>query len=173
MHRSGIVQGSGAIKLVSSLSNLHFRISIIKGPLQWSYLHDRPCSMKPLTPIYIPMQQRDKIRRCTYTRRLLVHSVHARGYMFWYIHWIPYVYSSTVDSYVVKLILLIHMETPYNMIKVVAVPVSSRSFRGAISCSQVIHPAWHRGLVASDRTRGDHLLLWWCRWCWMDWFWCT
>jgi hypothetical protein len=70
-----------AIEFGSAFSNLHFGV----------YLHDRPWSMKPLTPRYIsPCNGEIKIRRCT-TRPAFIDS------MFWYILWIPYVYSSTVD----------------------------------------------------------------------------
>ena len=72
------------------------------------------------TEIYIPMQWRDKIRRCT-TRRSLILCFDT------YFEFHTYIHRLSIDSYVVKLTLLIHMETPYNMIKVLAVIPVSRS----------------------------------------------
>ena len=131
--RHGSCRTAGPSIFFLLFSNLHFRISIIRVRFnQWSYLHDRPCSMKPLTPIYIPMQPRDKVRKCTQGVYLYIPCTRS-GTCFDTYFKFPYVYSSTVDSYVVKFILVVDMETSYIVIKVVAVPVS-RSFRGAISC---------------------------------------
>jgi hypothetical protein len=78
------------------------------------------------TEIYIPMQQRDKNHQKMYHKAFIDSTFRARARVHVLIHTLNSI-RIFIDSYVVKLILLIHMETPYNMIKVLPVIPVSRS----------------------------------------------